>query len=94
MRDEAGGGERFGTRSHEVSLKFSRTSYKGNSKQRVHSSRIRRVDWYIGIKSSEELAASFLRVIHVLSLHGRISQETGIFVISSVTTSDAPTENV
>lgn len=54
----------------------------------------RRVDWYICIKSSEELVASLLRVIFVLSLHGPVSQETGILVISSVTTSDAQTGNV
>jgi len=40
MRDEAGGEEQIGTRSHEVSLKFSRTSYKRNSKRRVQSSRM------------------------------------------------------
>jgi len=38
MKDEAGGGKRNGTRSHEVNLKFSRTSYKGNSEPRVQSS--------------------------------------------------------
>ena len=54
----------------------------------------RRVDWYIGIKSSEELAVSFLRVTHVLNLHGPVSQKIGIMVISSVTTSDAQTGNV
>jgi len=54
----------------------------------------RRVDWYIGIKSSEELAISSLRVTDLLNLHGPISQKTGILVISSVTTSGAQTGNV
>jgi len=54
----------------------------------------RRVDWSTGIKSSEEPAASFLRVTHVLNLHGPVSQKTGILVISSLTTSDAQTGNI